>query len=181
MRACNGCRKRKIKCDAATTNTWPCTACLRLKLVCVPPTISQDGDQANPAPGAAEAEQPAYPDPGPQPPMSHPELIQSNFVSDGSPITTSMPSYGMYSPYIPQNPSIYEQTQVSNIAIPQQHFQDPYYQMTQPLPTTDSGVFIDPEQSTAENLSEALGELKIDETGVGKFSRLLAMVNPSVN
>src|SRR5882672_4521759 len=43
MRACNGCRKRKIKCDAATTNTWPCSACLRLKLVCVPPAIGQDG------------------------------------------------------------------------------------------------------------------------------------------
>src|SRR5436190_21126398 len=44
MRACSGCRKRKIKCDAATTNTWPCSACTRLKLVCIPPTIGQDGD-----------------------------------------------------------------------------------------------------------------------------------------
>ncbi|KAG6000352.1 hypothetical protein E4U21_005561 [Claviceps maximensis] len=32
-----GCRKRKIKCDAATTNTWPCSACIRLKLHCVRP------------------------------------------------------------------------------------------------------------------------------------------------
>ncbi|KAG5973559.1 hypothetical protein E4U55_000414 [Claviceps digitariae] len=37
MRACEGCRKRKIKCDAATTNTWPCSACIRLKLHCVRP------------------------------------------------------------------------------------------------------------------------------------------------
>ena len=37
MRACEGCRKRKIKCDAATTNTWPCSACIRLKLHCVKP------------------------------------------------------------------------------------------------------------------------------------------------
>ncbi|KAK4673115.1 hypothetical protein QC763_108960 [Podospora pseudopauciseta] len=37
MRACEGCRRRKIKCDAATTNTWPCSACIRLKLVCVRP------------------------------------------------------------------------------------------------------------------------------------------------
>ena len=40
MRACEGCRKRKIKCDAATTNSWPCAACVRLKLTCVPPTVN---------------------------------------------------------------------------------------------------------------------------------------------
>lgn len=37
MRACEGCRRRKIKCDAATTNTWPCSACIRLKLHCARP------------------------------------------------------------------------------------------------------------------------------------------------
>ncbi|PFH55537.1 hypothetical protein XA68_18086 [Ophiocordyceps unilateralis] len=37
MRACEGCRRRKIKCDAATTNKWPCSACIRLKLNCVRP------------------------------------------------------------------------------------------------------------------------------------------------
>ena len=40
MRACEGCRRRKIKCDAATTNAWPCAACVRLKLHCVPPTVN---------------------------------------------------------------------------------------------------------------------------------------------
>jgi hypothetical protein len=44
MRACEGCRRRKIKCDAATTNTWPCSACVRLKLHCVPPTVNYDRD-----------------------------------------------------------------------------------------------------------------------------------------
>jgi len=44
MRACEGCRRRKIKCDAATTNTWPCSACIRLKLHCVPPTVNYDHD-----------------------------------------------------------------------------------------------------------------------------------------
>ncbi|KAI9802183.1 MAG: hypothetical protein M1825_002903 [Sarcosagium campestre] len=48
MRACEGCRRRKIKCDAATTNTWPCSACVRLKLHCVPPTINYEGDFAQP-------------------------------------------------------------------------------------------------------------------------------------
>ena len=44
MRACEGCRRRKIKCDAATTNTWPCAACVRLKLTCVPPSLNYDRD-----------------------------------------------------------------------------------------------------------------------------------------
>ncbi|KAF4917514.1 Activator of stress genes 1 [Colletotrichum viniferum] len=43
MRACEGCRRRKIKCDAATTNTWPCSACIRLKLQCVRPNGQYDG------------------------------------------------------------------------------------------------------------------------------------------
>lgn len=44
MRACEGCRKRKIKCDAATTNTWPCSACIRLKLHCVRPNGYEGSD-----------------------------------------------------------------------------------------------------------------------------------------
>lgn len=47
MRACEGCRRRKIKCDAATTNTWPCSACVRLKLTCVPPTASYEKEEPN--------------------------------------------------------------------------------------------------------------------------------------
>ena len=47
MRACEGCRRRKIKCDAATTNTWPCSACVRLKLTCVPPTASYEREESN--------------------------------------------------------------------------------------------------------------------------------------
>lgn len=46
MRACEGCRRRKIKCDAATTNTWPCSACQRLKLTCIPPMVQYDRDFA---------------------------------------------------------------------------------------------------------------------------------------
>src|ERR1700712_1670399 len=48
MRACEGCRRRKIKCDAATTNTWPCAACTRLKLTCVPPTVSYEKESTSP-------------------------------------------------------------------------------------------------------------------------------------
>ncbi|KAI5288453.1 hypothetical protein KEM55_009087, partial [Ascosphaera atra] len=45
MRACAACRKRKIRCDAATTNTWPCSACTRLKLDCVPPSRDREREQ----------------------------------------------------------------------------------------------------------------------------------------
>lgn len=47
MRACEGCRKRKIKCDAATTNTWPCSACIRLKLHCVRPNGYEGSDSTS--------------------------------------------------------------------------------------------------------------------------------------
>lgn len=42
MRACEGCRRRKIRCDAATSNQWPCASCVRLKQSCVPPTVNYD-------------------------------------------------------------------------------------------------------------------------------------------
>jgi Fungal Zn(2)-Cys(6) binuclear cluster domain len=48
MRACEGCRRRKIKCDSATTNTWPCAACVRLKLQCVPPSVSYEKEPTTP-------------------------------------------------------------------------------------------------------------------------------------
>jgi hypothetical protein len=49
MRACDGCRKRKIRCDGALQNgPWPCGACVRLKLRCMPPTLDQDDDQQTP-------------------------------------------------------------------------------------------------------------------------------------
>lgn len=46
MRACDGCRKRKIRCDGALQNgPWPCGACVRLKLKCIPPTLDPDDEQ----------------------------------------------------------------------------------------------------------------------------------------
>ena len=43
MRACAACRRRKIKCDAATTNTWPCAPCVKQQLECVPPSSDKEG------------------------------------------------------------------------------------------------------------------------------------------
>lgn len=47
MRACEGCRRRKIKCDAVTTNQWPCASCTRLNSLCMPPTVSNDRTHAS--------------------------------------------------------------------------------------------------------------------------------------
>lgn len=61
MRACEGCRRRKIKCDAATTNTWPCSACVRLKLHCVRPNgfdESETTTASDPSTGVAPASNP---------------------------------------------------------------------------------------------------------------------------
>ncbi|KAF2857300.1 hypothetical protein K470DRAFT_223646 [Piedraia hortae CBS 480.64] len=52
MRACDGCRKRKIRCDGALQNgPWPCGACVRLKLKCVPPSLDVDEEQQQPTTG----------------------------------------------------------------------------------------------------------------------------------
>jgi len=38
--ACEGCRRLKTRCNAATTNIWPCGRCASRKLQCVPPTLN---------------------------------------------------------------------------------------------------------------------------------------------
>ncbi|KAK2759073.1 hypothetical protein FQN54_003172 [Arachnomyces sp. PD_36] len=193
MRACNGCRKRKIKCDAATSNIWPCSACTRLKLVCVPPTIVQDG--GFPSNGQ-------QPDPGlsVQPPMglskqpsfevSPQEYISQQSYGDpnshlppaehtGS-FSTDTSGVGLYTPqqsYVAQPGDQHQmyQSMPQQMTYPQQSFHQtpPIFQTPPPKagPSSDSGAFIDPDQSTAENLTEALGELKIDETGVAPYIR----------
>jgi Fungal Zn(2)-Cys(6) binuclear cluster domain len=176
MRACNGCRKRKIKCDAATTNAWPCSACTRLKLVCIPPAIGQNGDfltsgQSNEADRAPTLDTSKQPNP-----PHHSLPTQHNFVEGASQLPGSIESFnngvGIYSQYIPQShPNIYGEAPPSQMAVPHQSFhqQNVFSAVPpQPLASVDSGVFVDQEQSTAESLSEALGELKIDETGIGK-------------
>ncbi|KAH8701151.1 putative C6 finger domain protein [Talaromyces proteolyticus] len=174
MRACHGCRKRKIKCDAATTNTWPCSACVRLKLVCVPPTINQEGDQAGSGLDS-EAEFGAYPIPSSsQPELLQHDMAQQNIDTTGNPhMPDHMASYGVYSSYIPQNRGLYEDLQRPQIAVTHHPYQDPYFETVAPqtLPAADSGVFIDPDQSNAGDLSEALGELKIDESGIAPYIR----------
>lgn len=181
MRACNGCRKRKIKCDAATTNTWPCSACTRLKLVCVPPTAGQEsefptgqtvGSDPTGSLGAPSTQQPSH----------HAFPMPQTFRDGGQvPIGSIQPyndGMGVFSQFMPPphpQPGIYGDVRSPPIAEPQHHYQQPQMfsapqTQQQSLGTPDNSLFLENDQSTAENLSEVLGELKIDETGIGMMS-----------
>ncbi|KAF7713227.1 Fungal Zn(2)-Cys(6) binuclear cluster domain-containing protein [Penicillium ucsense] len=179
MRACNGCRKRKIKCDAATTNTWPCSACTRLKLVCVPPTIGQDGEFINEGMDSA---------PEPNVSSATSETSQHTFPVPPSYSHTSQPSLGgmssydgmsVYSSYVPPpstQAGLYNDMRQPPMVMPHQSYQpqSQVYSAQPPqahLTTTPERVIYDNEQSTADNLSEVLGELKIDETGIAPYIR----------
>jgi hypothetical protein len=183
MRACNGCRKRKIKCDAATTNTWPCSACTRLKLVCVPPAIGQDGDTFYPGQDGTDVN--GYLDVSTsQGSLPHPLSGPPDLISEPPAVITHFSSFGngtnIYSSYIqpPHNPSaLYD----DNRAVLYNETTAPHISVTHPYPqvfphtadpslisTNDSPIGVEQDlPSTAEDLSEALGELKIDESGIG--------------
>lgn len=174
MRACNGCRKRKIKCDAATTNTWPCSACTRLKLVCVPPTIGQDGEFLDGQGGDPIQDIGA---PSSASDTSHHSFPVPPTYRDGNqPTMAPLPPYdsmGMYSQFAhaPQNqPGMYTDMRSPPMVMPHQSYQQPQMFPGAQHPSlgpVDRGVYAESEPSTAENLSDVLGELKIDETGIG--------------
>ncbi|PGH13113.1 hypothetical protein AJ79_03820 [Helicocarpus griseus UAMH5409] len=191
MRACNGCRKRKIKCDAATTNTWPCSACTRLKLVCIPPTIGQDGDYSSHG---------QIPESSQQPPSlnvlrptglditGHNIPHQSHLIdrthhqpmgsvrgyNDDSRLYQAQPYLGQV-----QNPGHMYQGITPPHLVPLQHpqvYQHPPSQYStspsQPLvPSLDTSAYAKSEHSNADDLTDALGDLKIDEAGIAPYIR----------
>jgi hypothetical protein len=186
MRACEGCRRRKIKCDAASTNTWPCSACTRLKLHCIPPTGGNEQEYAGSAPLTDPEEAVEYSMPQShgmnaihsQPRSSHqyavvPIISPAESISQYAPpdIPYQFGSYS-YSPdgfrdqYLVQDQAPFG---TSNPMIPPPHA---YYQHQSPAPVRhDSTVSSSgTEHSAAEELSEALGDLKIAETGIGTFA-----------
>ncbi|KAF2498297.1 hypothetical protein BU16DRAFT_548115 [Lophium mytilinum] len=181
MRACEGCRRRKIKCDAATTNAWPCAACIRLKLNCVPPTVSYDKDYT-PGSHTFELERPEYEtspvgqdDYQRQHVMSHMGPEMANGLPPPVPGTYA-DGMRMYqtAPYIEQHQPT-EHLQYSNMPPPAVVGQDLSYQpqpiySAPPAPPMDSpgsdGVW---RNDNTSNLTDALGELKIDYTAVAPY------------
>lgn len=172
MRACNGCRKRKIKCDAATTNTWPCSACTRLKIVCVPPTSLQEGDSSSMA-LESEATQvgligSSTPD-APHYTMANRAFRDNIQVTAGHTIPCShgMDLFRNYAqaPHSQQN--VYGDVRASHITTPHSA-----YQNSQVFPAAQGHLGApDPGISTADSLSEVLGELKMDESGIAPYIR----------
>ena len=183
MRACEGCRRRKIKCDAASTNTWPCSACTRLKLHCIPPTGGNDQEYAGSASLTDSEELVEYSIPQghgmnamhSQPRSSHQYTVLptisttesiSQYARPNIPYQLGSYSYspdGFRDQYLVQDQAPFP---TSNPMIQQSHA---YYQH-QPLGLVrhDSTVSsLETEHSAAEELSEALGDLKIAENGIG--------------
>lgn len=86
MRACDGCRKRKIRCDGALQNgPWPCGACTRLKLKCVPPTL--DAEDELPTPDGSTSQ--------------HQFSFQNTTVQKGNKLTTDSPTRTQMTPEWP--------------------------------------------------------------------------------
>ncbi|KAJ5753854.1 uncharacterized protein N7511_008007 [Penicillium nucicola] len=176
MRACNGCRKRKIKCDAATTNTWPCSACTRLKLVCVPPTIGQDGDFL------PDGQDSSLDTGGPSSASesSHSFPVPPTYRENNQPTMGTMPSYdqmSMYSQFVPAphpQQGLYNDLRSPQMPIPQMTYQQPQMYAgahASSMGTPERNIYVDNDQSTAENLSDVLGELRIDESGIAPYIR----------
>lgn len=201
-RACNGCRRRKIKCDAATTNTWPCSACTRLRLVCIPPSIGQGGDFSHgqmpdvpqqSAPPSLNVTIPSVPQQHDHHHHHHQQQQQQHISTDPSPSTaTSIGSFDPDARAYPQS-AYFEQPQdlrhlyPHNVAPPPQtsllqqsfHPSTAMYSTTSPTHpsgySVDTGTPVNPDSSTADELSGALGELRIDETGIGTFVQICCL------
>ncbi|OQV09213.1 Fungal specific transcription factor domain-containing protein isoform 2 [Cladophialophora immunda] len=186
MRACEGCRRRKIKCDSATTNTWPCAACVRLKLQCIPPAGGLDSDSGDIAPGSAGDETTGPPSylaapvaPGQQQAQSYAPTAPAFQLNQGNPYS--------YDAYVTnyQKPSFQAADKSYDSFYSDSHqfpgtVHDPYQNAAQTYAQTqyDEKPFRQEragsspiDQFTAEDLMEHLGQLKIGESGVAPYIR----------
>ncbi|KAI0193479.1 fungal-specific transcription factor domain-containing protein [Astrocystis sublimbata] len=185
MRACEGCRRRKIKCDAATTNTWPCSACIRLKLHCVRPnaqyeespdeTQSYEPSRADFEAGQESFRQMAMQQPSPQQMMmagGHPK--PSMYANPSDPYSNhqaaySLPQYGNTGGVTQQMPY----GSMPQVGVLDQSYAPAHVFPTPPLPEMShpqSGS--SPESYTDyghNDLADLLGPLKLDERGTAPY------------
>lgn len=189
MRACEGCRRRKIKCDAATTNTWPCSACIRLKLHCVPPTVNYDRDYAA-NPQAFEPERVGYESAGSCDDDYHQQVSMQQHL--GGPHKNIPPIYTQQVPYADpvgvyqsgpygepssshSQPSLQHYSNMQTpVSVIDQHQQYPPQTVfpTPPLPHQsshpESPEDYEQDQYGQQNLADLLGELRMNEAGTGE-------------
>ncbi len=177
MRACEGCRRRKIKCDAATTNTWPCSACIRLKLHCVRPNGQYDGSptesQYDP-PGAAY-----------EPAQQVPDTYRQMAMPPQQPMMGGQPkAAGIYTTHgsYPDHQSVYSSVSYGDTqhnpysAMPTVNVMDQSYASASMFPTPPVHQQSVHSESSPESyqdhygqhdISDVLGALKLDEIGTG--------------
>lgn len=188
MRACSGCRRRKIKCDAATTNTWPCSACIRLKLHCVPPTLNYDQEFASSGQGFDHERGDYESGVSGDDDFQHQISLQQQMTAQQK----SMPSiYGQQLPYS-DSAGVYQtgayvdpsssqsnmqyntlHTPVSIIDQQQQYppqnvFQTTHVQHQHSHP--QSPDVYEQDQYGQQNLADLLGDLRMTESGTGRIT-----------
>jgi hypothetical protein len=181
MRACEGCRRRKIKCDAATTNTWPCAACIRLKLHCVPPTVNFDREFAPNLQGYENAESSngveqyqqqisMQPQQMATPQRSVPPIYTNTMAYNDGVNVYQSGTYGEGA-VGHQQPSVnYNALQNPVHAMDQNQQYNPQLYATQAQSQSQgtSSRTYEQEHYEQQNLADLLGELKMDEAGTGK-------------
>lgn len=180
MRACEGCRRRKIKCDAATTNTWPCASCVRLKLNCVPPTVNYDrthavGTHTSGLERVLDFDSSSHS--GDEDYSQHRGVPQVFNLDNANPSIYSqqesypegLSTYNNTPPYSERSLSNHDYPYVTVSSIPQVTYRDQPSFITSDEPTINSsnGHLWVNEQYSAAELSSVLGELKINEDGIG--------------
>ena len=193
MRACEGCRKRKIKCDAATTNSWPCAACVRLKLNCVPPTVHYNhgahaGMQATPgfervldfADSSGDSAEDDGADEGAYEDVYGPPSAKRHAHARPGPLSTSSvgydPSLAAFHASAPQQRSaiMYDAlptptmppSEASYYAHPSFHSQT---SLSEPPRTTESAEPWPREDFSVADLQEVMGSLKVHDNGTGMW------------
>jgi hypothetical protein len=190
MRACEGCRRRKIKCDAATTNTWPCAACVRLKLHCVRPN-GYDGaaePQVYEPPQQSQFEaSPQAQESYRQPLPLHEQLQQQPPPQQQPLLAHASKSASIYTQPTYQNPAaLYHpvqytepQTVTHNLHYTGVHPPDQRYPSQPSFPTPPMHHASQPESPEAfqsdyaqQDLADLLGSLKVNEIGTGKLGAL---------
>lgn len=188
MRACEGCRRRKIKCDAATTNTWPCSACIRLKLHCVPPTVNYDRDFP-PNTQGYEGERVEYESGGSGDDDYHQQVAMQQQM--GGPHKNIPPIYTQQIPYADpagvyhpgaygepssghSQPSMHYSNMQTPVSVVDQHQNYPPQQSVFPsVPLQqqphhpESPETYEQDQYGQQNLADLLGELRMNEAGSG--------------
>jgi hypothetical protein len=176
MRACEGCRRRKIKCDSATTNTWPCAACTRLKLTCVPPPSGGENDQGDQDEYAAGDAVESDPFQGIMP-LSSPhgssmkQDMQDPLQSGYYPSSAYIPPHQYHGPGLqiqPQGAYSNEYRHMSDASTASLPRMGSIPQAQLGLERVVSNEL---DYSTAEGLIEQLGDLRIGENGVAMFTR----------